>query len=320
MKLAVMDKALKSLQRYNMEDLMSEQSFPAFSGGKEDEKRILQEYIKLLKAEQASVKLPNHQPLPGIDSVATRINAGIGAKVAEVQRTLQDTLSIEAAKPKMEKGHLLQELQTIREVLSDLNTTLHLAEKEKHVLELHTYTYHAQEAICLLIIRILHGELDGSWELQSDSSSSSSGDSCSGDLTSISKWATSASSQDADGKLPSVNSETQMLELLDTLARNRDLKSCIQTFLSELEEKSQDSRAQERQQLELTRDFFKAHSALVLTYQNARRKQETQVQQLETQMRLMCQRQAGQLQSLGQIIQKLKGKMDSQTPTHEELQ
>lgn len=81
---------------------------------KEDEKTTLQEYIKLLKAERASVKLPTHQPLPGVDSAAARINAGIGAKVAELQRTLQNTLSPEAVKPKMEKGHLLRELQNMR--------------------------------------------------------------------------------------------------------------------------------------------------------------------------------------------------------------
>ncbi|XP_066492012.1 harmonin-binding protein USHBP1 [Tiliqua scincoides] len=316
MKLAVMDKALKSLQRYNMEDYISEQSFPDPSGVKEDEKTTLQEYIKLLKAERASVKLPTHQPLPGVDSAAARINAGIGAKVAELQRTLQNTLSPEAVKPKMEKGHLLRKLQNMREVLSDLNTTLHLTEKEKHVLELHTYTYRAQETICLLIIRIMQGELDGSWELQSDSSSSSSGDSCSGDCASIctSKWATSGLSQDASGNLSNVDSETRMLELLETWARNRELKSCIRTLLSELEERSQDSRTQERQQMELTRDFFKAHSALVLAYQNARRKQEAQVHQLETQMGLMSQRQAGRLQSLGQIIQKLEGRAENQAP------
>lgn len=78
------------------------------------EREMLQEYIKLLKMEQASVKLPTHQPLNGADSAAARINAGIGAKVAEVQRTLQNTLSAEAVKPRMEKVHLCQELQTIR--------------------------------------------------------------------------------------------------------------------------------------------------------------------------------------------------------------
>ncbi|KAJ6652831.1 hypothetical protein lerEdw1_010611 [Lerista edwardsae] len=261
--LAVLDKALKFLQGYNPEGCISEQSFPDSKGVKEDERKMLQEYIKLLKIEQASVKLPTHQPLTG--AAAGRINAGIGAKVAEVQRTLQNTLSAEAVKPKVEKVHLLQELQTVREALSDLNITLHLTEKEKRVLELHTYTYRAQEAICLLIIRILQGELDGSWELHCDSSSSSSssssGDSCSGDYASIcpSRQATSGLSQAAGGKLPNVHSETQMLELLDTLARNKELKSCIQTLLSKLEERSQDSRAQERQQMELVQDFFKAH-------------------------------------------------------------
>ncbi|XP_053150941.1 nuclear receptor subfamily 2 group F member 6 isoform X4 [Hemicordylus capensis] len=285
-KVAMLDKAFKFLQSRSMEGEKSGCTHSKQScsepRGLEDERKMLQEYIQLLRAEQASIKLPTHWLLPGADSAAARINTGIGAKVTEVRRALQDVLSTEAEKPTMEKGQLLQELQAIREALVSLNTTLHLVDKEKQSLELQTYTSRAQEAACLLMIRILQVERDESrgqlLDSSSSSSSSDSGDSCYGEYAPLctSKVVMSGLSQDAGGKQPVTDPKAQMMELHDTLARNKELKDRIQALFGELEEISQDSRAQELQQMELTRDFFKAHSALVLAYRNARGKQEEQ--------------------------------------------
>ncbi|XP_053150943.1 nuclear receptor subfamily 2 group F member 6 isoform X6 [Hemicordylus capensis] len=268
-KVAMLDKAFKFLQSRSMEGEKSGCTHSKQScsepRGLEDERKMLQEYIQLLRAEQASIKLPTHWLLPGADSAAARINTGIGAKVTEVRRALQDVLSTEAEKPTMEKGQLLQELQAIREALVSLNTTLHLVDKEKQSLELQTYTSRAQEAACLLMIRILQVERDESrgqlLDSSSSSSSSDSGDSCYGEYAPLctSKVVMSGLSQDAGGKQPVTDPKAQMMELHDTLARNKELKDRIQALFGELEEISQDSRAQELQQMELTRDFFKAH-------------------------------------------------------------
>lgn len=53
---------------------------------------------------------------------------------------------------------------------------------------------------------------------------------------------------------------------------------------------------------------------MVQAYQNARRKQDAQVRQLEMQIGLMSHRQAGQLQSLMHTLQRLEGRTDVQGP------
>ncbi|XP_054836292.1 harmonin-binding protein USHBP1 [Eublepharis macularius] len=321
----VMDEALRSWKRCNVnreEPKCSnfKQSSLEPRDLEEDRKEVLQDYIRRLKAEQASLKLPTQRTPPGADSAAARINAGIGAKVAEVQRALHGVLPTDTTHPKMDKLHLVQELQATREALADLNIRLHLMEKEKQGLELRTYTSKAQEAACLLIIEILQGDWEKSQEQKSRSSDSSSGssdeDSNLRDYVPIciSKGTHVRLAQDAGGRQPVTDPAAQMSELLDTLARNRELNNQIQSLLGELEEKLEDCKTQEIQPMELTRDFFKAHSALVLAYQNARRKQEAQVRQLETQITLMSHRQAGQLQSLMHTLQRLESRADGWTP------
>ncbi|XP_015262301.1 PREDICTED: Usher syndrome type-1C protein-binding protein 1, partial [Gekko japonicus] len=276
METAVMNEALRSWERCRANSEGSEcaafkQSSPEPSGLEEDRKEVLQEYIRRLRAEQASLKLPASRTPSRADSAAARINAGIGAKVAEVQRALCDVLPTGAASPKMEKLHLVQELQTTREALADLNIQLHLMGKEKQGLELRTYTLKAQEAACLLIIRILQEDCEKSRGQQSgssDSSSSSSSDEDS-DLRGYIPVCTSKGThfrlaQDAGGKQPATDREAQMTELRETLAR-----------------------------------------AMVHAYRNARRKQEAQVCQLEKQVGLMSHRQAEQLRLLIQEVEEI---------------
>ncbi|XP_060089069.1 harmonin-binding protein USHBP1 [Heteronotia binoei] len=282
--MAVMNEALRSWERCNVNNEGSgcadfKQSPPEPSGLEKDRKEVLQEYIRRLRAEQASLKLPASGTSPRIDFAAARINAGIVAKVAEVQRALSDVLTPEAASPKMEKLHLVQELQTAREALADLNIQLHLTGKEKQGLELQTYTLKAQEAACLLIIRILQGDCEKSRGQQSGSSSSSSSSSSEdSDLRDYIPMHTSKGThfrlaQDAGRRQPATDPEAQMTELRETSAR-----------------------------------------AMVQAYQNARRKQEAQVRQLEMQIGLMSQRQAGQLQSLMRTFRRSEGRGDGRAP------
>lgn len=56
-------------------------------------------------------------------------------------------------------------------------------------------------------------------------------------------------------------------------------------------------------------------SALLLAYQKARHKQESQVGQLETQVGLMTRRQAKQRQALAQALQQLQGRVSAGAPT-----
>ncbi|KAH0625952.1 hypothetical protein JD844_034341 [Phrynosoma platyrhinos] len=317
---AMMEKVHRSLQRHNTDGEMpggcnihSEQS-PVQPGemAEGNERNVLRDYIRHLRMEQASLKLPAHRLPPGPGSVAAEINSGIKAKVTKVRKALHDALPSETAPPKMEKAQLLWELQVAREALTDLNARLPLAEKEKQRLELQTYTYRAQEAACQLMIQILkaeRGELCGEQSISSGESSSSSSDSEEYRLVTGSRRLVSSISEAPSGKGADPDPEAQRLELRDTLVRNRELKDQICSLLVDLEEQSQESRAQEMQETELAQVFFKAHSALVLAYQNARKKQEAQIYQLESQMTLMGQRQTGQLRILMQTLQRLEGRV-----------
>ncbi|XP_032992766.1 Usher syndrome type-1C protein-binding protein 1 [Lacerta agilis] len=291
----------------------------------EGDRKVLRGYIRRLREEQSSLKLPPCRPPPGPDSAAARISSRIGTKVAEVQKASQDTLPSEAAQPRMEKTRLLQELQEAREALGDLNTRLHLTEKEKRRLALQMYAFRAQEAACLLMARILEGERDELRGQQTastgSSSSSSSGEDSLEDFAPICTSQRNAPrpSEDAGVEQSGEDAKREASKFLDTLThvngRIVELKDRISSLLAELEERSQDSRTQEAQQMELTRDFFKAHSALVLAYQNGRKKQEAQLHQLETQIGLMGQRQAGQLQSLVRTLRRLEGRAGSPAST-----
>nr|XP_028569804.1 Usher syndrome type-1C protein-binding protein 1 isoform X2 [Podarcis muralis] len=329
-KLAVLGEAYRSLRRCG-KDVSGkpglsclDQRLSELRRSEEGDRKVLRGYIRRLREEQASLKLPPCRPPPGPDSAAARITSRIGTKVAAVQKALRETLPSEAAQPRMEKTRLLQELQEAREALGDLNTRLHLTEKEKQRLALQMYTFRAQEAACLLMARILQGERDelrGQQTASTGSSSSSSGEDSSEDLAPIctSKRNASRSSEDRGVEQSGEEGKMEALRFLNTLrcvnGRIGQLKDRISSLLAELEERSQDSRAQEAQQMELTRDFFKAHSALVLAYQNGRKKQEAQLHQLETQISLMGQRQAGQLQSLVRTLHGLEGRAGSPAST-----
>uniref|UniRef100_A0ACB8F2R5 Uncharacterized protein n=1 Tax=Sphaerodactylus townsendi TaxID=933632 RepID=A0ACB8F2R5_9SAUR len=257
MKAAVMVDALRSWE----EGCVNSKSSTELRSLEEDRRKVLQEYIRHRRIEQDSLKLPIPQTLSGADSVAARINAEVRTKVAEVQRAV--CAVVPAACPKMEKLHLVQGLQMAKETLADLNIRLHLMEKEKRCLELRTYTLKAQEAACLLIIRILQelcesnqGQLSGS----SDSSSSDEDSNLKDYIpTCVSKGNRFRLVQDSGGRQPAADPKAQIPDVLDTLARNRELNGQIQSLLVELEEKLEDCRAQEIQPMELTRDFFKAH-------------------------------------------------------------
>ncbi|XP_073180304.1 harmonin-binding protein USHBP1 [Lepidochelys kempii] len=271
------------------------------------EEGILHEYIRRLRAEQASVEVSllelGCQAAPGSAGAMIQSNDAIKAKLDEAVRVAGGVLPRETPRPKMEKPQLLHDLVAIRESMADLKTQLHLAEKETRGLELCTYTHRAQEAAHLLLIEHLQGELDGQRGRRPSSGSSSSGDS-----TSCSSCLGDVGRREAEAARPqaALDRETMMLELVGALARSRELRGQAQGLAASLEHRSATSRVQQAQCVGITRDFFQAHSALVLAYRNARRKQEAQLQRLEAQMGAMGERHAEQLRSLTQALQRLE--------------
>ncbi|XP_017823094.1 harmonin-binding protein USHBP1 isoform X2 [Callithrix jacchus] len=81
-------------------------------------------------------------------------------------------------------------------------------------------------------------------------------------------------------------------ELAASLTRALDLREQLQSLRGELERVAQKGRARRSQSAELNRDLCKAHSALVLAFRGAHRKQEEQRRKLEQQMALLEAQQA----------------------------
>ncbi|XP_011781290.1 PREDICTED: Usher syndrome type-1C protein-binding protein 1 [Colobus angolensis palliatus] len=81
-------------------------------------------------------------------------------------------------------------------------------------------------------------------------------------------------------------------ELAASLTRTLDLREQLQSLRRELERVAQKGRARRSQSAELNRDLCKAHSALVLAFRGAHRKQEEQCRKLEQQMAVMEAQQA----------------------------
>ncbi|KAM9112342.1 harmonin-binding protein USHBP1 isoform 2-T3 [Pangshura tecta] len=285
---------------------------PGAQGPGGAEERILCEYIRRLRAEQASVEVSlldlGCQAAPGSAGAVIQSNDAITAMVDEA--VAGGVLPGETPRPKMEKPQLLHDLVAVREAMADLKTQLHLAEKETRGLELCTYVHRAQEAAHLLLIEHLQGELD-----EQRGRCPSSGSSSSGDSTSCSSCLGDVGRREAEAARPqaALDRETMMLELVGARARSRELRGQAQSLATSLEQRSAASRVQQAQCVGITRDFFQAHSALVLAYRNARRKQEAQLQRLEAQMGAMGERHREQLRSLTQAAQRLEERRTAAT-------
>lgn len=92
--------------------------------------------------------------------------------------------------------------------------------------------------------------------------------------------------------------ETLAQELAASLNRALGLREQLRSLREELEHVAQKGRARCAQSAELNRDLCKAHSALVLAFRGAHRKQEEQQRKLEQQVALMEARQAEELEVL----------------------
>ncbi|XP_072457406.1 harmonin-binding protein USHBP1 isoform X2 [Notamacropus eugenii] len=254
---------------------------------------LLQGYIGRLRAHQALVQVPPEpDPRPGHGPNVFREEA-IFQAMLEAQPDLE--------LPRLEKTQIQQELATIRESLMDLTLKLQLVKKEKRALELRDAAHRAQGTLYLLLLEQLR------WQLGQGSphDTLSSGGSDSDSDSSCGVWAPGDGDQTAwlGG---SRDSDDMLQELTSSLTRTQELEGQLRELQASLEQMAQDERAQRAQCVEVTNDFCKAHSALVLAFRGAQRKQEQQQQTLDQQIMQMAACQEEELESLTQVAQALE--------------
>ncbi|KAM5187763.1 harmonin-binding protein USHBP1 isoform 3-T3 [Callospermophilus lateralis] len=97
-------------------------------------------------------------------------------------------------------------------------------------------------------------------------------------------------------------------EIEASVTRTLDLREQMQSLREQLEQVVQKGRARRTQSAELNSDLCKAHSALVLAFRGAHRKQEEQCRKLEQQMERMEARQAKELAVLEATARALGGR------------
>ncbi|KAI5758946.1 USHBP1 [Gulo gulo luscus] len=252
-------------------------------------------YVQRLQARRALLKIPPEPgptlaPMPTVPHAEAMVQAILGTQPGP-------------ALPRLEKMQIQQDLAATRESLADLMLRLQLVRREKRGLELREAALRAQGPAHVLLLEQLRWEQA---QLGAGGASSSGGDSSgggsSGDEEEVSQGppAILGGSRGIDGGQvgKAQGPETLAQELAASLNRAVGLREQLQSLREELEQVAQKGRARRAQSAELNSDLCKAHSALVLAFRGAHRKQEEQRRKLEQQMALMEARQAEELEVL----------------------
>ncbi|XP_011846472.1 PREDICTED: Usher syndrome type-1C protein-binding protein 1 [Mandrillus leucophaeus] len=249
----------------------------------------LRSYIQRLQERRSLVKIlsepgPTLAPMPTVPRAEAMVQAILGTQSGP-------------ALPRLEKTQIQQDLVATREALTDLMLRLQLVRREKRGLELREAALRALGPAHVLLLEQLRWERA---ELRTGGANSSGGHSSGG--------GSSGDEEEWYQGLPAVPGGTSGIdsgqvgrawdpeklaqELAASLTRTLDLREQLQSLRRELERVAQKGRARRSQSAELNRDLCKAHSALVLAFRGAHRKQEEQCRKLEQQMALMEAQQA----------------------------
>lgn len=262
----------------------------------------LRGYVQRLQERRALVKIPPEPgptlaPTPAVPHAEAMVQAILGTQPGP-------------ALPRLEKMQIQQDLAATRETLADLMLRLQLVRREKRGLELREAALRAQGPAHVLLLEQLQWERA---QLQMGGADSSGGDSSGGQSSGDEEErvqgipAVPGGSRGIDGgQVGKVqDSEELAQELAASLARALGLREQLQSLWEELEQMAQKGRARRAQSAELNSDLCKAHSALVLAFRGAHRKQEGQRRKLEQQMALMEARQAEELALLEATVRAL---------------
>uniref|UniRef100_A0A2K5CHL9 USH1 protein network component harmonin binding protein 1 n=1 Tax=Aotus nancymaae TaxID=37293 RepID=A0A2K5CHL9_AOTNA len=249
----------------------------------------LRSYVQRLQERCALVKIlsepgPTLAPIPTLPRAEVMVQAILGTQPGP-------------ALPRLEKTQIQQDLVATRETLEDLMLRLQLVRREKRGLELREAALRALGPAHVLLLEQLRWE----WaELQAGGANSSGRDSSGGDSSGgEEEWyqglpAVPGGTSGIDGGQVGKAWDPEKLaqELAASLTRALDLREQLRSLRGELERVAQKGRARRSQSAELNRDLCKAHSALVLAFRGAHRKQEEQRRKLEQQMALLEAQQA----------------------------
>ncbi|KAM4615331.1 colorectal mutant cancer protein isoform 2-T2 [Polymixia lowei] len=252
---------------------------------KEDEQR-LKDYVRQLKNDRAAIKLT----------------------MLELESIHVDPLSLEV-KPRgdvhrldLENAVLMQELMAMKEEIAELKAQLYLLEKEKKAVELRLSTQEAQEQAYLVHIEHLKSEME---EQQEKRQSLNPTENSTGDNTGT-KDCGCGSPAISLSDLRTLNNSDLAAELTNALEREKKLKSRVQELVAALERLTKSSEVRHKQSAEFVSDLKRANSNLVAAYEKAKKKHQSKLRKLESQMMAMVERHDTQVRMLKQRISLLE--------------
>ncbi|KAI5185678.1 harmonin-binding protein USHBP1 isoform X1 [Manis pentadactyla] len=257
----------------------------------------LQGYVQCLQDRRALVKIPPEPgptlaPMPTVPRAEAMVKALLGTQPGP-------------ALPRLEKMQIQQDLAATRETLADLLLRLQLVQREKRGLELREAALRAQGPAHTLLLEQLQWEQA---QLQGGGAGSSGGDSSGDEEWSQGPPAVPGGGRGTDGgQVGKVQDPEELSQELEaSLTRALGLQEQLQSLREELEHVAQKGRARRAQSAELNSDLCKAHSALVLAFRGAHRKQEERQRKMEQQMAFMKARQAEELAVLEATMRALQ--------------
>ncbi|XP_069864554.1 harmonin-binding protein USHBP1-like isoform X1 [Dipodomys merriami] len=264
----------------------------------------LQAHIQRLQERRALLKIPP-EPSP---SAAARLTAPHGE--AMVQAILETQPG--PALPQLEKTQIQRGLMATRETLADLMLQLQLVRREKRGLELREAALRAQGPAHVLLLEQLQWERAQLAPAPHAGGGSGGGSSGQGSSEEDEAWPQGlpALPGEEEGRDPEKLSQ----ELAASLARSLGLRQQLQSLRERLEQMARRGRASRARSAELHRDLCRAHSALVLAFRGAHRKQEEQRRKLEQQLALLEARQADELARLEATARGLAGPRPPRPP------
>ncbi|CAH1251535.1 MCC [Branchiostoma lanceolatum] len=240
---------------------------------KEDESR-LKDYIQQLKNDRASVRMT----IMELESVHID----------------PDPLTLELINPSaqrldLENAVLMQELTAMKEEKAELKAQLYLMEKEKKALELKITSRDAQEQAYKVQIDHLKSEVKEHQRVQDNQVGV--------------PIQTATPITTLEELRVHVGGDTEVSQALaDVLRREKRLKARIQELVTTLETVQRNNETRHQQSAEFVNDLKRANSGLVAAYEKAKKKHQSRLKKLESQMMAMVDRHETQVRMLTQRI------------------
>ncbi|XP_067824660.1 colorectal mutant cancer protein-like isoform X2 [Heptranchias perlo] len=194
------------------------------------------------------------------------------------------------------KKELLQDLVAVREEMSELKGQLSWMKKERRSLEQSLRSQEPQDEATRLLLAHWQAERDERLGEQPRAG-------CLKEVT------TSAS------EAPVTCNDQLVSELTMVSIREKQLRARIEVLVISLEKLIEKKNNQKEQYEELTTELRKTHSNLSTAYRSAKRKYDNQLTKLESQVLIMSERQAAQLQALGEKATRLQEELDNANGT-----